>query len=75
MSDDSIISAPNSWLEWFLTREDAEDINRSSKRAIFESSNATKLEEDMKAALLRHQETAFLFKQIVVPIFTIFTSF
>ena len=63
MSDDSIITTPNSWLEWFLTHEDTESINRSSKKAIFEAFNATKTEDDMKAALLRHQETVFIFKQ------------
>ena len=63
MSNDSIISSPNTWLEWFLTRGNAEDINRSSKRAIFEAFDSSKTEGEMKLALLHHQETAFLFKQ------------
>ena len=48
MSDNSIISTPNNWLEWFLTRENAEDINRSSKKAIFEAFDSSKTEGDMK---------------------------
>ena len=62
MSNDSIISTPNNLLEWFLTRENAEEINRSSKKALFEAFNSSKTEEDMKIVLLRHQNTAFLFK-------------
>ena len=38
-------------------------INRSSKKAIFEAFDASKSEEGMRLALLRHQETTFLYKQ------------
>ena len=63
MSDNSSIGEPNSWLEWILTRENAEEINRSSKQDLFEAFDTSKTEDEMKSALIRNPELVFMFKQ------------
>lgn len=63
MSDNSCIGEPNSWLEWVLTWENAEEINRSSKQALFEASDTSKTEDQMRLALVRNPEMVLIFKR------------
>ena len=63
MSDDNSIGEPKTWLEWVLTRENAEDINRSSKQELFDALDASKTKEDIQQALIRNTEMVVMFKQ------------
>ena len=54
---------PKSWLEWFQSRESAPKIDESMKKALLETFNASKPEEDIKKAVTNYKETVFLFKQ------------
>ena len=63
MSNNTTGNKPTSWLEWFQSRESAPKIDESMKKALLDTFNASKSEEDAKKAVLNYKETAFLLKQ------------
>ncbi len=52
-----------SWMDWFKKRESARKINESKKRALLETFNANRSEEDIQKDLINYKETTFVFKQ------------
>ena len=59
----NVANKPNSWLEWFQSRESAPKIDDSMKKVLFETFDASKSEENIKTSLLNHKETVYMLKQ------------
>ena len=54
--------AQDSWSEWFIQLESAPIINKSFKARLFETFNATLIDNECREQLLKYDEINFLFK-------------
>ena len=62
MGKDSVLENPTTWMEWFLLRDCALQVNKYAKKTLFKTFNAEKNTAQIQLNLLKNNETVFLFK-------------
>ena len=63
MDEDSVLENPTTWMEWFLLRDSALQVNKHAKKTLFDTFYAEKNTAQIQLNLLKNDETVFLFKQ------------